>query len=704
MKLVLAEKPSVGVSIAAVLNAKERKNGFLIGNEYIVSWCVGHLIELAQADSYDEKYAKWRYADLPIIPSNWKYNVAKDRGKQLKIIADLMKRADVDTIICATDAGREGELIFRLVYEYCKCKKPIKRLWISSMEEKAIADGFRNLKDGADYERLYKSALCRSQADWIVGINATRLFSVLYGDTLNIGRVMTPTLALIVEREKEINSFTKEPFYTVELDCKSFKVSSERIKERQIAEGIQAACDGKTAYITAIHKQEKSIQPPKLYDLTTLQREANRLHGFTSQQTLDYVQSLYEKKLATYPRTDSRYLTDDMAAGLPKLIEALTKTIPFTNGMKPFIDVKRVIDNKKVTDHHAIIPTGTMTETDLSSLPVGEREILYMIAVRLITAVDDKHTYNETTATVECENHIFRAKGKNVLKDGWKSFEQAFRNTLKSKLNSIEDGDDEKALPELNEGQSFDNVHAGLREGFTSPPKHFTEDLLLSAMECAGDFSDIPDVERKGLGTPATRAGIIEKLVKTGFIERKESKKIKNLLPTEKGINLITVLPDVIKSPALTAEWESKLKQVERGELSDTGFMKGIEELTCSLVKANTAANPDYLSLFTSPNKQQGKLIGVCPRCGNEVHEGKKGFFCANKACQFSLWKDNKFFTSKKKKLTTDIVTALLKDGRVSITGLYSEKTGKTYNAVVILDDSGDKWVNFKLEFEQKKK
>ena len=703
MKLVLAEKPSVGASIAAVLNAKKREDGFFIGSGYIVSWCVGHLVEFAQADEYDEKYSKWRYADLPIVPVEWKYNIAKEKKKQLKIISDLMRRADVDTVICATDAGREGELIFRLVYEYCKCNKPIQRLWISSMEEKAITEGFRTLKNGSEYDRLYKSALCRAQADWIVGINATRLFSVLYNATLNVGRVQSPTLALIVEREKEINAFVKEPFYTVELDCRSFTVYGEKLKDRQTAENIRAVCDGKTAWITSIEKQEKALLSPKLYDLTTLQREANRLYGFTSQQTLDYVQSLYEKKLTTYPRTDSRYLTEDMAAMLPMLTYNVAGVVPFTKCLSPFVDVKRVIDNKKVTDHHAIIPTQTMSKTDLSSLPTGEREILYMIAVRLICAVGDKHICNETTVTVECENYIFKAKGKNVLKEGWKAVEQTFKDSLKNKPD--EDGEEDKTLPELHKGQIFENVKAGVREGFTSPPKHYTEDTLLSAMECAGDFSDIPDAERKGLGTPATRAAIIEKLVKTGFVERKEAKKVKNLLPTEKGINLITVLPEVIKSPALTANWEGMLKQIEKGEISNVDFIAGIVDLMNGLVKANSVPTPEYVPLFGSLRQSQksGEALGLCPRCGKSVYESGKSFSCENKNCGFSIWKDNKFFTSKKKKLTAEIVAILLKEGRVNMTGLYSEKSGKTYNAVITLDDSGGKWVNFKMEFKEKK-
>ena len=573
-KIVLAEKPSVAKSIADILGAKTCKNGYYEGSGYIVTWAIGHLVEFARADSYDERFSKWRYADLPIIPDEWKYVTAKGKGKQLKIIADLMKRPDVDTIICATDAGREGELIFRLVYEHCKCRKPIKRLWVSSMEESALLNAFKNLKDGAEYDNLYHSALCRAQADWLVGINATRLFSVLYGQTLNVGRVMSPTLALIVEREKEIIAFVKEPFYTVELDCGSFTVSNEKLKDRQAAENIRAACDGKTARVSSIEKHKKSTLPPKLYDLTTLQREANRIHGFTSQQTLDYAQSLYEKKLATYPRTDSKFLSEDMATSLPVLISAVADAVPFTKGIKLSVDIRRVIDNKKVTDHHAIIPTQTMTTANLSALPAGEREIMHMIAARLICAVSEKHIYKETTVMVTCESHVFKAKGKNVLKDGWKSVERSFKAALKNKPD--EDGEGDKTLPELAEGQTFDNIRADVREGFSSPPKRFTEDLLLSAMECAGDFSEVPDASRKGLGTPATRAGIIEKLVKTGFVERKA----KILTPSEKGVNLITVLPEVIKSPALTADWESRLMLVEKGELSAFDFMVGITDLT----------------------------------------------------------------------------------------------------------------------------
>jgi len=703
LKLVITEKPSVAQAAAAVLGARQRKDGYIEGGGYVVSWCFGHLVELAQAGAYDEKYEKWRYGDLPIIPEDWKYAVSKDKEKQLKILSSLMKRPDVDTIVNACDAGREGELIFRLVYDYCKCKKPIQRLWISSMEESAIAEGFRNLRPGADYNRLYDSALCRTRADWIVGINATRLFSVLYKSTLSVGRVQSPTLALIVNRAAEIAAFVKEPFFTPEIDMGSFTASGEKMKDKAAAEATRAACDGRTAAAVSVKRQEKSAAPPKLYDLTTLQREANRLYGYTAKQTLDYVQALYEKKLSTYPRTDSRFLTADMAAGLSALVSSVAAALPFTRGLDTPVDAARVTDDSKVSDHHAIIPTPTMAGADLSALPEGERNILHMLAARLVCAVGEKHVFAETAVTLDCEGHSFAAKGRAVLAPGWKAVDNAFRATLKNKPAS-EDGEDDKTLPDIAEGQAFENVRASVREGFSSPPKHFTEDSLLAAMETAG-AEDMPDdAERKGLGTPATRAGIIEKLVQGGFVERKQ----KNLIPAGKGINLIAVLPDTVKSPLLTAEWEHGLKRIERGETDAGSFMDGIAAMTTGLVKEHSAPKDEYRALFAKP--PDGEIIGACPRCGGNVRESKKGFFCDNAACAFALWKDNRFFAAKKKTITKAVAAALLKEGRVFMSGLFSEKTGKTYDAYIALDDTGGKaeaacrYVNFKLIFEKEAK
>lgn len=693
MKLIIAEKSSVGQAIASVLGASERRDGYLEGGDCLISWCAGHLVELAQAEAYDEKYGKWRYEDLPILPEHWKYAVSREKTKQMNVLRELMKRPEVDCIINACDAGREGELIFRLVYEYCGCKKPVQRLWISSMEESSITEGFHSLRPGSDYDRLYRAALCRSQADWLVGINATRLFSVLYRQTLNVGRVMTPTLALLVQREQDIAAFVKEPFYTPELNCGTFTVSGEKHRDRKAAESIRATCDGKTALVKSVERQEKNTAPPKLYDLTTLQREANRLFGYTAQQTLDYMQSLYEKKLATYPRTDSRYLTEDMAAGLTALVGTAAAMLPFMKGIDSTVNARRVVDNSKVTDHHALLLTGQVKVADLAALPAGERSLLLLLAVRLICAVGEPHRYAEAVLTVESSGHSFTAKGKTILKDGWKAVEAAYRATLKNKPDK---DDVDKALPELSEKQTFENVRATVKEGFTSPPKSYTEDTLLGAMETAGSEDMPEDAEHKGLGTPATRAGIIEKLVKTGLAERNS----KQLLPAKKGVSLIAVVPEVIKSPSLTAEWEHRLKQVERGGLSDMEFMAEIAELTVSLVKSNHAPNPEYMGLFPAPVGNRSEPVGICPRCGGKVQEGKKSFFCENRDCGFALWRDNRFFAAKKKEITRTVAAALLEKGRVSMSGLYSEKTGKTYSAVVVIYDTG-KYVNFKLEFEK---
>jgi DNA topoisomerase-3 len=681
----------VARAVSAVLGAKTNKNGVYEGNGYIVGWCVGHLLAPAEPHEYDDKYKKWRYTDLPIIPSEWKYTTNNDTKKQLKILCDLMKRPDVDVIINACDAGREGELIMRLVYEHARCTKKIMRLWINSMEETAIEQGFRSLKDGAAYDNLYQSALCRQKADWAVGLNLSRLFSIIYNARLRVGRVQTPTLAMIVEREAKVGAFVKEPHYTVEITDGRFIAEREKVKDKRTAEGICSDVVGKTAEVTSIQRNEKSTIAPKLYDLTTLQREANRLFGYTASQTLNCVQNLYEQKLCTYPRTDSRYITEDMAAGIPRLVNETAAVLPFSVG-----DVKanpaQIVNNAKVSDHHAIIPTPAMPKSDLSSLPAAERNILYIIATRLISAVSDKHTYAETVITVEYNDEVFTAKGKTVIQDGWKAVEQAFADSTGKKKK-----DEEKQLPDLDEGYRF-IAKAAVREGFSQPPKHFTEDTLLSAMENAG-AEDMPeDAERKGLGTPATRAGIIENLVKSGFLERKE----KNLLPTVNGVNLIKVLPELVKSPMLTAEWENHLKRIERGEMTARDFMTAITKFVEGLVKTYNAATDEGKALFPSDRKP-GEVVGKCPRCGADVSEAAKGFFCGNASCRFGLFKDNKFFTAKKKMLTKEIAAALLADGRIFIPDLMSEKTGKPYGATVVLDDKSEGYVFFRLEFDKGK-
>ena len=692
-KLVIAEKPSVAQSLAAVIGAATRKDGYLEGNGWRVSWCVGHLAGLADADSYDPKYAKWRYEDLPILPKHWQMAVGKDKKKQFDVLKQLMNAPDVTEVVNACDAGREGELIFRSVYELAGCQKPMKRLWISSMEDSAIREGFANLRPGADYNGLHEAALCRAKADWLVGINATRLFSVLYHRTLNIGRVMSPTLALIVQREAEIDTFQPVPFYTVTLELPGFSVSGERMADKTAAEQLKAACQGADVTVKKVERRDKSEKPPALYDLTTLQRDANRLLGFTAQQTLDYLQNLYEKKLCTYPRTDSRYLTSDMTEGLPVLVNLVANAMPFRKGIAISCDAAQVINDKKVTDHHAVIPTRNLQGADLSGLPVGERMILELVALRLLCAVAEPHSYSETAVTVECAGAEFTAKGKTVKRPGWRALDAAYRATLKNAEPNK--GTEDKALPELTEDQTLPLSNAAVKEGKTSPPKHFTEDTLLSAMETAGKDDMPEDAERQGLGTPATRAGILEKLVSTGFLERRKSKKTVQLMPSKDAVSLITVLPEQLQSPLLTAEWEHRLSEIERGELSPEDFMGGICAMLRELVRTyQVIKGTEYL--FTPPRE----VVGKCPRCGGDVAELQKGFFCQNEGCKFAIWKNNKWWELKRKQPTKAVVTALLKDGRAHVTGLYSEKTGKTYDATVVLEDDG-RYVGFKLEFDR---
>lgn len=645
-----------------------------------MSWCFGHLAELASADVYDERYAKWRYDDLPIVPQNWEYSVGKDKMKQFELLQELMNRLDVTEIINACDAGREGELIFRTVYYLAGCTKTMKRLWISSMEDEAIRGGFNDLRPGSDYDGLYQSALCRSKADWLVGINATRLFSILYHRKLNVGRVISPTLALIVQRECEIDAFKPEPFYTVNLDCGGFVASGDKLNDKAEAEQIVQECSGKAVTVKLVECKEKSEKAPLLYDLTTLQRAANKFLGYTAQQTLDYLQSLYEKKLCTYPRTDSRYLTGDMVASIPELARVAagicTVESPAT------MNTGNICNSAKVTDHHAIVPTVSAGKADVSVLPTGEREILHLVSRQLLCTISEPFRYAETVVTLECGGHVFTVKGKTVLSNGWKAYMEQEQN--------------DKPLPDLKEGQELSVKSVSIKVGFTTPPSHFTEDSILHAMETAGVKEMTDDVERKGLGTPATRAGILEKLVANGFIERKKSKKSVHLIPTHAAISLITVLPEQFQSPLLTAEWEYRLKQIERGELSADAFLTDITDMIAALT-ANYQAVKGAEVLFPSGRD----VIGKCPRCGGDVTESKKGFFCENTDCRFGMWRDNKFFTLRHVMLTKAQAAGLLKDGRVFIKGMYSEKTGKTYDAWVVLDDNGE-FVRYRVELDRR--
>ena len=689
MILVVAEKPSVAQTIGKVLGATSRKDGYLEGEAYLVSWCVGHLVGLADASVYDQRYSKWRYDDLPIIPEEWLYEVPKDKMQQFKVLSALMKDKRVTELVCATDAGREGELIFRLVYQKAGCRKPFKRLWISSLEDSAIRDGFQHLRDSSEFDRLYEAALSRSKADWIVGINGTRLFSTLYHKKLVVGRVQTPTLAMLVERDGKITTFRKEKYFNVHIQKDGLKASLEKIKTEDEAKRIAEACDKKQASVSSLKKERKTVNPPKLYDLTTLQREANRYFSFTAQQTLDLVQSLYEKKLLTYPRTDSQFITDDMEGTVRQVISILCRKLPLFDGVAYTPDIDRISNNAKVTDHYAILPTVQVETPDIAELPESEQKILRLVATRLICATGEKHIYDETTLTVSCEGSLFTAKGKTVVQDGWKGIEQRFKATLKNK----EKEEPEAVLPEVTEGDILQNVVSSVSEHFTSPPKAFTEDTLLSAMESAGNEAFDDETEKKGLGTPATRAGIIEKLVKGGFAERKG----KSLIPTKDGLNLVCVLPEQITSPAMTAEWENTLMQIERGNADADAFLSGIAAMTSELVKAYPFLSDTEASRFDTARE----TVGKCPRCGSPVYVGKGNFYCSNRECSFCLWEDNKFFSSKKKKLTKKIAKELLDKGWCRVTGLYTPKKPQLYDAVIRLDDTGGKYVSFKMEFDR---
>ena len=685
-KLIVAEKPSVAMSYAKVLGATSRQDGYLEGNGYLVSWCVGHLVELAPPNVYDEKYTKWSIADLPILPQKWQYLVSASTKKQFGILQKLMHRPDVDSIVNSCDSGREGELIFRLVYEQAGCKKPVSRLWLSSMEETAIREGFAHLKPSTEYDALYEAALCRERADWMVGINASRLFSCLYGRPLAVGRVMTPTLAMAVQREAAISAFTPEKFYTVSLAfADGGTASSKRFSQKADAETLLANCRKEVSTVVQkVERKEKTEKPPQLYDLTTLQRDANRLLGFTAQQTLDYAQSLYEKRLITYPRTDSRFLTEDMAASLPGLVTNTGKAFAAEEPIP--IHVQQVVDGSKVTDHHALLPTKSMAKADLAALPAGERNVLRLIAARLLCAVGEPYCYAETTLTTICAGEEFTAKGKFVLSEGWKTMERKMLGELLSKQK------EPVVLPDMQEQSQCSVADAELKEGQTSPPKHFTEDLLLHAMETASADSMPEGVERQGIGTPATRAATIEKLVQKGFLERKGSKKTKVLLPTDKGKALITVMPEEIQSPEMTADWETKLLQIERSEMEPETFMTEIKEMISSLV-TTTEARKGANTLM------KNKIIGVCPNCGKPVVEREKGWFCENRECRFVLWKDNAFFKRLGKRLDAHVADKLLRDSRVRLKDCKSAK-GKTYNATVLLSCEADGRSKFSLEFE----
>lgn len=677
------------MAYAKVLGAHGRQDGYLEGSGYLISWCVGHLVELAPPSAYGERYVKWNIADLPILPEKWQYLVSASTKKQFSVLKKLLHRADVETVVNSCDAGREGELIFRLVYEQAGCRKPVSRLWLSSMEDNAIREGFANLKPSTEYDALYQAALCRERADWMVGINCSRLFSCLYGRPLAVGRVMTPTLAMTVEREAAIAAFVPEKFYTVALELTSgFVASSRRISEKDAAEKLLAECRKEmVSTIQKITRKEKAENPPPLYDLTTLQRDANRLLGYSAHQTLKYAQSLYEKKLTTYPRTDSCYIADEDEEMLEELAEELEGFLGITpEDVDDAVPrTRRTVNREKVADHHAILPTRSMLQADLDALPKGEQHILKLIIARTLMAVSKPFRYLETLLTTECAGEEFTAKGKEILDEGWKAVE---RKVLADILSCKKEF---TALPPVEESECG-ILNAELKEGQTSPPKHFTEDTLLHSMETASAESMPEDAERQGIGTPATRAAIIEKLVAKGFLERKGDKKTKVLLPTDKGKALITVMPEEVQSADMTADWETKLLRVERGEMEPKTFMTEINDMISSLVNTTEAVKGASALM-------KNKVIGICPNCGKSVVEREKGYFCENRECRFVLWKDNAFFKRLGKRMDAHVADKLLRDGRVRLKDCRSAK-GKTYNATVLLTTEADGRSKFSLEFE----
>ena len=694
-RLVIAEKPSMAQTIAAALGIKGKQDGYIEGGGYLISWCVGHLVQLAEAAAYGEQYKKWSFDSLPILPEEWQYAVDPDKGKQFKTIKELMHRADVSEVVNACDAGREGELIFRFVYEVAGCKKPMRRLWISSMEDGAIKAGFASLKDGRDYGALFASALCRAKADWLIGINATRLFSCLYGKTLNVGRVQTPTLKMLTDRDAAISHFQKEKYYHVRLDLSGADAASERISDKAEADALKGACEAGKAVCVSLTREKKTAAPPKLFDLTSLQRETNRIFGYTAKQTLDLAQSLYEKRLLTYPRTDSSFLTDDMGGTAADIIALLCEKLPFMAGADFTPEVAKVTDSKKVSDHHAIIPTMELAKADPDALPESEKNILTLAGARLLFATAEPHIYEAVTAVFSCAGTDFTARGKTVLAEGWKELERRYRATLKDKPEA-EDGENEGVtLPELSEGQNFPNPAAKVTEHTTTPPKPHSEASLLSAMERAGNGDTDPDAERRGLGTPATRAAVIEKLVKGGFAERKG----KQLIPTQNGAALVSILPDMLTSPQLTAEWENNLTQIAKGKADPAAFMEGIENMARELVKTYPFLSDDKAQMF----KPEREALGSCPRCGSPVYEGKKNYYCSNKECSFTMWKNDRFFEERKVTFTPKIAAALLQSGKVNVKKLYSPKTGKTYDGTIVLADTGGKYVNYRIELSKKK-
>lgn len=693
--LVIAEKPSVAQSYAKNLSAYKREDGYLEGESCIVSWCLGHLAEYAQPEEYDQKYEKWQFDDLPILPETWKLKVSKDKKKQFEVIKTLMNRSDVEYLVNGCDAGREGELIFQRVYDLAGCRKPVKRLWISSMEDAAIQKGFQTMKGEEEYKNLCMAAVCRAQADWLIGMNGTRAYTTRYFKRLVVGRVQTPTLAMLAERQERIEHFQKEAFYKVALTDGKLTVVSENIANEEAADLLAALCNGSTAVVTQMKKERKKSFPPKLYDLTSLQREANRYFGYTAKRTLDMLQELYEEKLVTYPRTDSQFVTEDMKDSVEELVGKMPVLLPFVDYGQLGHGVKRVINNAKVSDHHAILPTKEAVEKGISDLPSDKKNLMMLICQQLVQATGEEYLYEQTDITVKCQEQDFKARGKIPVQMGFKEVEKAFKQ-LCVKAEPVEGKEKETSIPAgYEEGMRIFPVKAEKTTHYTSPPKPFNEDTLLAAMETAGNKEFDSETEKKGLGTPATRASIIEKLVSSGYAQRKG----KQILPSTEGKELVKVMPEYLKSAVMTAEWENQLLMMEKGQITDTQFMGEITSLVRKILEVCREIPEEERRRFQTARE----VIGKCPVCGCDVFEGKQNFYCSNRQCDFALWKENRFLGSMEKNLDKKMARELLDKACTHVKGLYSKKKDMKFDADLLLTLEDGK-PRFHLEFPKKKK
>ena len=693
--LVIAEKPSVAQSYAKNLSAYKREDGYLEGESCIVSWCLGHLAEYAQPEEYDPKYEKWQFDDLPILPEAWKLKVSKDKKKQFEVIKTLMNRSDVEYLVNGCDAGREGELIFQRVYVLAGCRKPVKRLWISSMEDAAIQKGFQTMKSEEEYKNLCMAAVCRAQADWMIGMNGTRAYTTRYFKRLVVGRVQTPTLAMLAERQERIEHFQKEAFYKVALTDGKLTVVSENIANEEAAELLAALCNGSTAVVTQMKKERKKSFPPKLYDLTSLQREANRYFGYTAKRTLDMLQELYEEKLVTYPRTDSQFVTEDMKDSVEELVEKMPVLLSFVDYGQLGHGIKRVINNAKVSDHHAILPTKEVVEKGIADLPADKKNLMMLICQQLVQATGEEYLYEQTDITVKCQEHDFKARGKIPVQMGFKEVEKAFKQ-LCVKAEPVEEKEKETSIPAgYEEGMRLFPVKAEKTTHYTSPPKPFNEDTLLAAMETAGNKEFDSETEKKGLGTPATRASIIEKLVSSGYAQRKG----KQILPSTEGKELVKVMPEYLKSAVMTAEWENQLLMMEKGQITDTQFMGEITSLVRKILEVCSEIPEEERRRFQTARE----VIGKCPVCGCDVFEGKQNFYCSNRQCDFALWKENRFLGSMEKNLDKKMARELLDKACTHVKGLYSKKKDMKFDADLLLTLEDGK-PRFHLEFPKKKK